>query len=59
MTENDGGPAIDRDGASVPREEERGEKSRKPPPDEPGRGGSSSGDAPAAIDLDTARDRAS
>lgn len=59
MTENDGGPAIDRDGASEPREEERGEKGRNLPLDAPGRGESSSGDAPAAIDLDTTRDRAS
>lgn len=58
MNRNSGGSTIDRNGASDPTKAERAEKAGKPSPDRRARD-ETSDDGPAAIDLDTARDRAS
>jgi hypothetical protein len=70
MTKHSGGPTINQGGASKPTQGERDRefagiagnaagKGEKPSPADRDRGESSSADDPAAIDLDTARDRAS
>ena len=70
MTKNSGGPTINQGGASKPIREERdrefagiagnaAQKGEKPSPGDRERGETSSADDPAAIDLDTAHDRAS
>jgi hypothetical protein len=59
MTKPGGGPTIDQSGASEPTEAERDEKGEMPSSGERGRGKASPAGAPTAIDLDTARDRAS
>jgi len=70
MTRNSGGPTINQGGASKPAQDERDrefagitgnarEKGEDPSPDDRDRGETSSADDPAAIDLDTAHDRAS
>jgi hypothetical protein len=70
MTRHSGGPTINQGGASKPTEDERDRefagitgnaaaKGEKPSPGDRDRGETSSADDPAAIDLDTAHDRAS
>ena len=67
MTRNEGGEAIDRGGAPGPARAERDagidgdatQKAGKPSPRDGDRGGTSSADDCAAIDLDSVQDRAS
>jgi hypothetical protein len=70
MTKHSGGATINQGGASKPTEDERDrefegiagnarEKGEKPSPGDRDRGETSTADDPSAIDLDTARDRAS
>jgi hypothetical protein len=70
MTKHSGGTTINRGGAAEPTREERdrefdpiagnaAEKGGKPSPGDRDRGETSSTDDPAAIDFDTAHDRAS
>ena len=70
MTKTKGGPTINQGGASRPTRDGRdrefdaitgnaAEKGEDPSPDDRDRGETSSADDPAAIDRDTAHDRAS
>lgn len=70
MTKNSGGATINQGGASKPTQEERAaefddiagnvaEKGEKPSPSSRERGETNSAEPGGAIDLDTARDRAS